>query len=214
MNRTGNDAISALLTEYINQIQYDFASRYHFSWRMSLPVSLNTISGQNYLNTSAYFTNFGDPWDALELKTPRKLIYTPNWNINLSDPTWVQSGTYRKGVPTNYSFDITNNRLWLYPVPDAVYSMQFSYLQNPPEISNASSSLFIPSKYHYIVAAGAESLVWQMDEDLNSAGAANQRYEAGIARAIEEEQNLPDFQPIFRAQNEGYVDYSNPFLDA
>jgi hypothetical protein len=180
---------------------------------MSLPVTLTTIPGQNYLNPSAYLTNFGDPWDAVQLTTPRKLIYTHNWNINLSDPTWIQSGTYRKGVPTNYSVDIANSRLWLYPVPDQAYQISIRYLQNPPEISNASSTLFIPAKYHYIVAAGMESLAWQMDEDLPSAGAANQRYEAGISRAIEEEQQLPDNQSIMEAGPSGYIDYSNPFMD-
>ncbi len=212
-NRVGNDAISAVLTEFCNQIQYDMASRYHWSWRMSLPVTVNTIPNQNYLNTSAYFPNLGDPWDAVNRTTPAKMAYTPNWNINFNDPTWILSSAYRQGSPTNYSFDIANQRLWLYPVPDKAYSLQFQYLQNPSEISNTSSTLFIPSKYHYIVAAGMESLAWQMDEDLQSAAAANQRYEAGIARAIEEEQQLPDAQPIFQTLNGGYVDYSNPFSD-
>lgn len=212
-NRVGNDAISAILTEFCNQIQYDFCSRYHFSWRMSLPVQVNTIAGQSYLNTSAYFTNLGDPWDAINTRTPAKMWYTPNWNINFSDPTWVLSSNYRQGSPTNYSFDIANNRLWLYPVPDQAYLLRFQYLMNPPEISNTSSTLFIPSKYHYIVASGMEALAWKMEEDLPSAAAANQMYEAGIARAIEEDQQLPDSQPIFQTLQGGYIDYSNPLSD-
>jgi hypothetical protein len=180
---------------------------------MSLPVSLTTIPNQNYLNTSAYLTNFGDPWDCIELTTPKKLVYTPNWTINFADPTWQKTSNFRTGLPTNYSVDIANNRLWLYAVPDQAYNLKLTYLQSPPEISNTSSTLFIPSKYHHIVASGVESLVWQMDEDLNSAGAANQRYEAGITRAIEEEQSIPDQESAFRSSVSGYPDPSNPFSD-
>jgi hypothetical protein len=72
--------------------------------------------------------------------------------------------------------------------------------------------LFIPAQWHYVVASGVESLVWQMDEDLNSANASNQRYESGIARMIETEQQMPDFQPIFEGPGQ-IIDYSDPFLE-
>jgi len=212
-NRTGNDAISSVLTEFANQVMYDMASRYPFSWRYSLPITVNTIANQNYINPSAYFPNFGDPLDAVEMSTPRKLIYLPTWDINLLDPAWNGSDQgIRRGVPTHYNFDFENSRLYFYPMPDRAVECKFRYLKLPSEISNTSSTLFIPARYHYVVAAGMESLVWQMDEDLNSARAANERYEAGIARMIEEQQNLPDYQPIFKSQ-EHFVDFSDPFLE-
>lgn len=216
-NRTGNDSIDSVLTEFVNQVQYDFCSRFPFSWRKSLPVSINSVANQNYLNPSAYLPGFGDPIDAFELSTPQKLIYLPEWNIGVVDPDWFKTSPTNKGRPTHYSIqwndqDQSLSRLWLYPTPDSAYQLRFRYLRNPPEISNTSSSLFIPAKYHYGVAAGVESLVWQMDEDLKSSSAANQRYEAVIARAIDEENNLPDYQPHFEAPSI-FVDYSDPFLE-
>lgn len=211
-NRVGNDAASSLFTEYVNQIQYDICSRYPFSWRLSLPVSLTTIPNQNYLNPSAYLTNYGDPWDAVQYSTPQKLQYIPIWDINLADPEWSKTGTTRKGVPSHYNVDWANQRLWLYPCPDAAYSIGVRYLKYAPEVSNTSSSLFIPSQYHHIVAAGVESLAWQMDEDLQSANAANTRYEAGIARMIEQEQQIPDQQSIMQTWGRP-IDYSDPFQE-
>jgi hypothetical protein len=210
INRTGNDAISSVLTEYVNQVIYDISERHPFNWRMSLPVSLTTIPNQAYLNPSAYLPNFGDPLDALELSTPRKLVYKPIWDINLGDPYWQNAG--RKGVPTHYNVDIENQRLWLYPIPDGVYTLSVRYLKLPSEVSNASSSLFIPAQYHHVVASGVESLVWQLDEDLQSASAANQRYEAGIQRMIDKDNMTSDFQPIMTSTS-GIVDYSDPFLE-
>ena len=211
-NRVGNDAISAVLTEMVNQIQYDMCQRYHFSWRISLPVSLTTIANQNYLNPSAYLTNFGDPWDAVELTTPKKLFYLPVWNVNLLDADYAKTTPTRVGVPTHYSVDFANSRLWLYPTPNAAYSLRIRYLKDPPEISNTSSTLFIPSKYHYVVAAGVESLAWSMDTEQDNAKIANERYEAGIAKMIDEENNLPDYQPTFASPMQ-VVDYSDPFLE-
>lgn len=212
INRVGNDAISNVLTEFINQVQNDICGRHPFGWRKSLPISLTTIADQAYLNPSAYLPNYGEPLDALELNTPRKLIYQPVWDINLCDPEWAKSSSARKGVPTHYNIDWANERLWLYPIPNSAYSLSVRYLKFAPEISNNSASLFIPSQFHYVVAAGVESLAWQLDEDLKSANAANQRYESGIQRMIELDNGISDYQPIMTSRPQ-FVDYSDPFLE-
>lgn len=216
-NRTGNDAVNSVVIEFINQIQYDFTSRYQFSWAQSLPITINTIANQKYLNPSAYLTNYGSPYDCVELSTPLKLRYIPIYDLFRADPDYAKSSPTNKGVPRAYSIDWndqdpTQSRLWVYPMPDTAYPLSIRYMKNPPEISNTSSILFVPAKYHYVVAAGAESLVWQMDEDLQSSAAANQRYEAGIARAIADEVRSNDFEPIFES-GQRFVDYSYPFSD-
>lgn len=212
INRTGNDAISSVITEYVNQIQYDICSRYPFRFRYSLPVSLTTIPNQNYLNPSAYLTDFNEPLDAMELTTPQKLIYADLWNVTRTDADWYKTTPTKKYLPTHYNIDWQNQRLWLYPTPDAAYPLKIRYLKGPSEISNASASLFIPSRWHQVVADGVESYIWQLDEDLRSSSAAAQRYEAGIVRMIEAEQQMPDNQPIFEGPS-AFIDYSDPFLE-
>lgn len=213
INRTGNDAISSVLTEFVNQIQYDICSRFPFSWRTSLPVSLTSIANQNYLNPSAYFPNFGEPKDGYELSTPQKLQYIPLWDIGMVDADYFKDSPDNKAnVPTHYNIDFTNSRLWLYPTPSRAVNLKFRYYKNPPEISNSSSSLFIPAKYHFVVVAGVESLVWQLDEDLQSANAANVRYESGIQRMIDEENNISDQEGIFKSPS-SLIDYSDPFAE-
>ena len=211
VNRTGNDSISNILTEFVNQIQYDICSRFPFSWRQSLPVSLTTIANQNYINPSAYLTNFESPMDCYELSTPKKLIHIPLWDIGLVDPDYFKNAPSNKRIPTHYNVDFDNSRLWLYPTPNSAISLKIRYYKSPPEISNASSTLFIPSKYHHIVVAGVESLVWQMDEDLRSAQAANTRYEQGIERMIGEDQDKSDEQPTFTPGIVNAPDPSDPF---
>jgi len=215
-NRTGNDSIDAVQTEFVNQIQYDICSRYPFSWRLSLPTQVTTIANQAHINPSAYLTDFSQPLDAVELKTPRKLIYIQNWDIHLIDPDYLKSSPTRKGIPTHYNihWDTTDasKRLFFYPIPESAINVKLRWVKNPPEISNTSSSLFIPAKYHYVVAAGVESMVWQLDEDLRSSQMALSRYEKGIEQMIHEEQQIPDYQPHFESQ-ETFVDYSDPFLE-
>jgi hypothetical protein len=213
-NRTGNDAIDNVLNEFVKQIEYDFSSRYPFSWRISLPVLVSTVTDLNYLNTSAYFPDYSDSWDAFELSTPQKLIYLPNWDINRLQPDQLRATGQRKGVPTHYNFDEANGRLWYYPYSDVPYSLSIRYLLASPEWVNASAhiNLFVPKRHHHTIAAGVESLVWQLDEDLQSAQAANSRYETGIANAIEQEQQRSDFQPIMSPPSE-FIDYSDPFLE-
>lgn len=212
-NRTGNDAIDSVLNEFIKQIEYDFCSRYPFSWRVSLPQSVTTIQDQAYINPSSYFTNFGDPWDGYELSTPQKLVYLPTWDIWRLDPTQLKTANQQKGIPTHYNFDFQNSRLWFYPIPDRAVECKFRYLKNPGEWVNTSAhSFLVPSQFHHTLAAGVESLVWQMDEDLQSAQAANTRYENGISYAIEKEQQLPDHQAIMTPPS-ALIDYSDPFLE-
>lgn len=213
-NRTGNDAIDSVLNEFIKQVEYDFCTRYPFSWRLSLPVSVTTIANQSYINPSAYFTDFAEPWYGVELSTPKKLIYLPNWDVHRLQPDVLKSSGQTQGVPSHYSIDWTNQRLWFYPTPNSAVDCKFVYLKQPPEWINSSahSSLFIPQQHHQVLAAGVESLVWQMDEDLQSAQAANSRYETGISNAIEREQQLPDYQPLMTPASE-FIDYSDPFLE-
>lgn len=211
-NRTGNDAIDSVLTEFVIQIQHDICSRHTFSWRKSLPISLTAITNQNYLNPSAYLTNFGDPFEAYELNTPQKLIYIDPWDIGTVDPDYFKTTPGRTGRPTHYSVDWDNQRLWLYPTPNEATPLRIRYYKGPGDIASSSASLFIPSKFHFVVAAGVESLVWQLDEDLNSAKAANDRYEAGIARMIDQDNNLPDNQAGFTPPQTFY-DYSDPLRE-
>jgi hypothetical protein len=212
INRVGNDAIGNVLTEFVNQVQNDMTERYPFSWRETLPVAVTTIPNQAYINISAYLQNFGDPLDAVELSSPRKLIYSKQWDINLLDPDYVKAVPTRLGVPTNYNVDSANNRMYFYPVPNGAYQVSVRYLKSAPEISNNSASLFIPSQFHHVVASGVESFAWQLDEDLQSANAANSRYEAGIQRMIEKDNSTSDNQPIMTS-DQGFVDYSSPYQE-
>jgi hypothetical protein len=177
---------------------------------MSLPVKLNTIPNQAYLNPSAYLTDFGEPGEALELQTPRKLIYLPLWDINMCDPNYAK-GLY-PGTPTHYNVDITNQRMWLYPIPNGAIPLVVRYLKNPPEITATSASLFIPSQYHHVVVSGVESLVWQLDEDLQSSQAANTRFENGIQRMIEQDNSGSDYHATISSRAK-FIDYSDPFQE-
>lgn len=210
-NAVGNDAVSAHIGRLANQVQYDILSRYPFSFRESLPVQITCTPNQNYVDPST-LTNFGEPLDAIELTTPKKLAYVPNWNVFLADPNYAKDPTSVKGVPKIYSIDWPNQRLWLYPTPNAAHIISVRYLKLFTEVSADSDTFLIPAQWHHVLCDGIESRLWQMDEDLKSAQAANQRYEAGIAQMIEREQQAPEQQPIITA-GERIVDYSDPFID-
>jgi hypothetical protein len=102
---------------------------YHLS-----PISayrfFGTTSGLNYLNNQFRFESF----------TPETLFYLlPIWEDVLRGMQFKTSNTVRR---SNYSFDIFNNQLILYPVPQQAMLLWFTYTINsdPTNVADYSST--------------------------------------------------------------------------
>lgn len=102
---------------------------YHRS-PMSAYRFFGTTSGLNYLNSQFRFESF----------TPETLFYLlPIWEDVLRGMQFKTSNTVRR---SNYSFDLHNNQLVLYPVPANQYLLWFTYTieANPMAVADYTSS--------------------------------------------------------------------------
>ena len=89
-----------------------------------------TTSGLNYLNNQFRFESF----------TPETLFYLlPIWEDVLRGMQFKTSNTVRR---SNYSFDLFNNQLWLYPTPMNSYLLYFTFTidSNPTNVADYSAS--------------------------------------------------------------------------
>jgi hypothetical protein len=99
---------------------------YHKS-PMSAYRFFGTTSGLNYLNSQFRFESF----------TPETLFYLlPIWEDVLRGMQFKTSNNVRR---SNYSFDIHNNCIRLYPVPQAVYPLWFTYTIDPNPLATSGS---------------------------------------------------------------------------
>lgn len=87
-----------------------------------------TTSGLNYLNNQFKFESF----------TPETLFYLlPIWEDVLRGMQFKTSNNVRR---SNYSFDIHNNNIRLYPAPSAVYDLWFTYTIDAQPMAEATAS--------------------------------------------------------------------------
>jgi len=89
-----------------------------------------TTSGLNYLNNQFRFESF----------TPETLFYLlPVWEDILRGMQFKTSNTVRR---SNYSFDMHNNNLRLFPVPQQNYKLWFTYSieANPTNVATTTVS--------------------------------------------------------------------------
>jgi len=89
-----------------------------------------TTSGLNYLNNQFRFESF----------TPETLFYLlPVWEDILRGMQFKTSNTVRR---SNYSFDLHNNNLRLFPVPQQSYKLWFTYSleANPTNVTTSTVS--------------------------------------------------------------------------
>lgn len=86
-----------------------------------------TTSGLNYLNNQFRFESF----------TPETLFYLlPIWEDVLRGMQFKTSNNVRR---SNYSFDLHNNNIRLYPVPQGSYPLWFTYTIDPSPLATSGS---------------------------------------------------------------------------
>lgn len=133
------------LLRYLNQAQLEFARRTHIlSDDESAFTSFSTVAG-----TSTY--EFDDRIIAItEIGLE---IDDGNGNLSyhgLRDRTRNQlKNSYSQGRPTQYNVQVAQNKIRLYPVPDAVYTVRMLVARKPlRDLQNGRDVPEIPEDYH------------------------------------------------------------------
>lgn len=96
------------------------------------------------------------------------------------DYTWpLQQGLDAAGRPD--SFYRQENSLHLYPVPNAVYTLQYAYLIKPSKLSGDADTTALPEEWEHVLVQGALAL---LEKFLGESGFSESYllYREGLAR--------------------------------
>lgn len=81
----------------------------------------------------------------------------------------VQSGT-----PAYYA--VSQEKIWLYPIPDSVETLKIYYVKPPVELSAATDTPAWMSTFHNVLVPFVESKVWEQQEEWTKAERAMNSY--------------------------------------
>lgn len=83
------------------------------------------------------------------------------------------------GAPTSYAQNGANFQLW--PVPDGVYSMECRYWKIPALLVAPGDTPIIPPMWHWLLWTWATAQAFRAEDDVQRAGAWDQRFSKGLA---------------------------------
>lgn len=152
----GNQAMRAI-NQALQKI-YSILKRNNLLEKEAVNSALSTTANQDYVDITG-ITDLDDIQN----------IYDASNNINLKK---IEFDEYRRmspdpsettGNPTHYALRGTG-RIYLYPRPDAVYTLNIFYMAFASNLTTGSSTTSLPSKLDYWLLAEAR-VFWQLIED-------------------------------------------------
>lgn len=107
-----------------------------------------------------------------------KPISREEWYHNLRD-TDYDSGAAGKAIP-DYCFPSHGNGWGVSPSPNAAYPIKFRYYKNPTDLSAFDDEVRIPSKFDYVIVAGALYYMSLFKENSDSVAIMKSKFESGL----------------------------------
>jgi hypothetical protein len=129
-NLNRSDATTTLVLQWLNNRQDQICSMDNFSF-MEGDYSVNTVaSTQSYVFPSRYKDEL-HMW----LVSSTTKYYLVKWVGSEAERSYTQ--TDKSGKPTNYW--VWNDKYWLYPIPDAVYTLKLKYYEYLADLTDTAS---------------------------------------------------------------------------
>lgn len=113
---------------------------------------------------------------------PLKLIQREEWYSRMKPTDYDAEGTGR-GVP-DYVCATHGNGFAVSPSPDKAYTIQYRYYKAPTDLVNSTDITEIPSRFDYVIIAGAQIHMGLFKEDNELVGINQQRFEKGLATMV------------------------------
>lgn len=143
----------------VNNTYYDVCRRFPWPF-LEATTTLTTSAGDNTPTT---------PSDMKQIKA----LVIPAYDVKLQpERRDALLGKFydlsTTGIPINYYFIGTT--LYLYPTPDAVYSITMDYIKKPTALAGggAENTILLPAEYHELLTIGAAYRLSVRDTDLQT----------------------------------------------
>lgn len=153
-------------------------------------------SGQYTLLQGVYYFNALDAGVSISVSYTRTDVSV----INVINPIYLRYMDYDEWRQTRLNIDLntssisilgqpafvikdqTYGNILLSPVPDKIYSINFEYWADTPDLINPTDEPLFPSRFNQIILDGAQKYCYEFREDPQQAQMADARFKAGIAR--------------------------------
>ena len=120
---------------------------------------------------------------ALNVNTrPLQLIQREEWYARAKATDYDSESTGR-GVP-EFVCATHGNGFAVTPSPDKAYTVQYRYYKAPTDLVNATDSTEIPSRFDYVIMAGALQHMGLFKEDNELVGVNQQKFEKGLSTMV------------------------------
>lgn len=185
---------SKLIGKFINDGKRQVEDAY--KWNALVATATVTTSNGTY--------NYTIPNSGSRFKVLRVLSQESDWfldELNATEMADVQrNGTADTGKPQYYSFrgldSSYNTKVDLYPVPDAVYNIDFDIVKPQAELSNNADVLLVPNE-PVIFYAYAKALAERGEDGGLIAGEAYQLYLQSLADHVAIESSRYETESIW-----------------
>lgn len=170
----------ARLKKFINWAQQDITSRKDWSF-LQEERTFNTVAA-----TESYSLASGCS-KIIDITDETSDTYLPEYSMRVFDKQNPSVGSSETGKPqyfmptgTDGSGNIT---IRLFPIPDAVYTINYNYYKNAGDLSNAADLSIIPVKYHQLLVDYALSREYEHRRS-SMANYYVSRYENGVLNML------------------------------
>lgn len=171
------NSYSKLISKFIN----DGKRQVEDAWDWNILLTTATVV------TSATVSNYVIPNSGTRFKIKRAINQEGDWflsELNATDMAdFLRNGAVQQAKPQYFSFkgvDSGNTKVDLYPVPDAVYNIDFDIVKPQAALVNNSDSMLVPAE-PVIFYAYARALAERGEDGGLASGEAYQLYQQSLA---------------------------------
>ena len=162
---------------WVNSCQREICRQHNFSFLQSTNADIYTVNGTQSYSLPTNFKVFVEKGVIFVDGTTKNTLI--RWG---EDAENKYPKTDTKGEPTNYW--LWEDKIWLYPIPDAVYTIKTKSYNYLPDLSLDGDTNKITLKHYQVLIDGAcvKGCLWLQEE----ASLWEQKYQMGLAEMIRE----------------------------
>lgn len=181
LNMTTNDPAAANVDEYVNEAIHYLESAAPDGWPwMRAPITVSTVAGTSTHTLASLGTTAGATVSkVLSAKILNGTTYQDMMLLSPADAVERYPST-NQNMPQ--AWFVEGSSFYLYPTPDAVYTMVLRVITVEPDLTGNGSTPVLPVVFHTAIVEAAVLLFYETLQDSTKLQLAEQRVDSYVNR--------------------------------